>query len=86
MGLFDVLESNAEEIAGKAGISPDQVKSISATLQSNFGDGSDPAAALEKTAAAHGLPVDKIQELLGHAGSDGNLTSGLGGLAKGLLG
>lgn len=86
MGLFDMLESNAEEIAGKAGLSPDQIKDISTTLQSNLGDGSDQAAALEKTAAAHGLPVDKIQELLGYAGSNGNLTSELGGLAKGLLG
>ena len=86
MGLFDVLESQAEEIASKAGISPDQVKEISATLQSNIGDGSDQMTALEKTAAAHGVPVDKIQELLGHAGSSGDLTAELGGLAKSFLG
>ncbi len=86
MGLFDVLESQAEEIASKAGIPPDQVKEISATLQSNLGDGSDQMAAIEKTAAAHGVPVDKIQELLGHAGSSDDLTAELGSLAKGLLG
>ena len=86
MGVFDILESQAEEIASKAGISPDLVKALSSTLQNNLGDGSDQMAALEQTASQHGIPVDKIQELLGHAGGSDDLTSELGGLAKGLLG
>lgn len=86
MGLFDNLESQAEAIAGKAGISPDQVKAIGDTLQSQLGNGSDQMAALEATAQQHGIPVDKIQEVLGHAGSSGDLMGEIGGMAKGLLG
>jgi hypothetical protein len=86
MGLFDNLESQAEAIAGKAGISPDQVKAISSTLQAKLGDGSDQMTALKQTAAEHGIPVDKIQEVLNHAGSSDDLASEIGGLAKGLLG
>jgi len=68
MGLFDNLVSQAEDIAGKAGISPDQVQSIASAIQAKVGDGSSQREALEAAAAAHGLPVAKIEEILGHAG------------------
>ena len=86
MGLFDTLESQAEAIAGKAGVTPDQVKAIGDTIRAQLGDGSNHVAALESAAAQHGIPVDKIQEILGHAGSSGDLASELGGVAKSLLG
>lgn len=86
MGLFDNLESQAESIAAKAGISPDQVRSISSSLQSQLGDGSNQVAALESVAQQHGLPVDKIQEVLGHAGGSGDLAGTIGGFAKSFLG
>jgi hypothetical protein len=68
MGLFDSLMSQADDLAGKVGISPDQVQSIANTIQAKVGNGSDQMAAIEETAREHGLPVDKVQELLGHIG------------------
>jgi hypothetical protein len=85
MGFFDNLEGQAEAIAGKAGISPDQVQSISATIQAKLGDGGSQTEAIEAAAAAHGIPVEKIQEVLGHAGSSGDIMGELGGLASGFL-
>ena len=85
MGVFDVLENEAETIGAKAGLSPQQVQSISATIQSKLGQGTSQREALETAAAKHGLPVEKIEELLGHAGGSDNLMGELGGLADGLF-
>jgi hypothetical protein len=85
MGLFDTLENEAEAIGAKAGLSPQQVQSISATIQSKLGQGTSQRQALEADAAEHGLPVEKIEELLGHAGGSGNLMGELSGLAGGFL-
>jgi hypothetical protein len=57
MSLFDMMESKCEEMAGRYGIPPDQVRALSATLQSKMGDGADHMEALEATAKEHGLPV-----------------------------
>jgi len=86
MEFLDDLASKAEDIAGKVGLSPEQVKSLTATIQEKLGDGSSQTEALEAAEQAHGVPVDKIQEMLGHAGEAGQgLLGGLGNLASGFL-
>src|ERR1700759_2008486 len=86
MGLFDQLESRCEEIAGKAGIPPETVRSMSASLQEKMNQqGVDHMEALEAVAMQHGLPVDKVQEVLSHCGSEQDMMSGLTGLAGGLF-
>jgi hypothetical protein len=85
MSLFDILTSNAEDLAGKVGIPSEQVLSIASMIEAKTGDGSSQIEAIEAAAAEHGLPVEKIQELVGHAGSAGDLMQGLGNLASGFL-
>jgi hypothetical protein len=69
MGLFDNLESQADAIAAKVGISADQVKAVSNTVQANLTSSEgNPAAAVEAAAAQHGLSVSTIQEILYHGG------------------
>ena len=85
MSLFDTMMAKAEDIAGKAGISPDQVKSIGDMVQTKLGDGSSQMAALEETAREHGIPVAKVQEIFAHAGNSGDLMGELGGLAGGFF-
>ena len=85
MALFDVLEGMAENIGAKAGLSADQVRSLSATLQAKMGDGSTQIEAIEATASEHGIPVDKIQEVLAHAGDQGGLMDKLRGMTGGLF-
>lgn len=101
--MFDkLLENlNLDEIAGKLGLPADQIKSLTESLSANMGQGGDMMAALMQTAQQHGLPVEKLQEMLGNLGGGaddilgkmGGLLSGesggLGGLAdaaKGLFG
>jgi hypothetical protein len=85
MSLFDVLENEAEGLGAKAGLSPQQVQSISATLKSKLGQGTSQPQAIEEVAAKHGIPVAKIEELLGHAGGSGDLMGQLSGIAGGLF-
>ena len=85
MDLFATLISQAEDIAGKAGIPADQVKSIGDMVQAKMGDGSSQMAALEETAREHGIPVEKVQEIFAHAGNSGDLMGELGGLAGGFF-
>jgi hypothetical protein len=85
MGLFDEMESRCEEIAGKAGISPDQVQSMSAMLQSKLGDGSSQVEAIEAVAREHGVPVEKVQEVIGHCGGSPDLGSEVGSIVGGFL-
>jgi hypothetical protein len=85
MSLFDSLTSKAEELAGKVGIPPDQVLSIASSIEAKTGDGSSQMAAIEAAAAEHGLPVEKIQELLGHAGGTSDVVGTIGGIASGLF-
>jgi len=83
MGLFDNLESQADAIAAKVGISADQVKAISNSVQANLTSSEgNPAAALEAAAAQHGLSVSTIQEILNHGGG---LESELGDFAGSLF-
>ena len=85
MDLFATLISKAEDIAGKAGIPVDQVKSIGDMVQAKLGDGSSQLAALEEAAREHGVPVEKVQEIFAHAGNSGDLMGELGGLAGGFF-
>ena len=85
MSVFDMLENEAETLGAKAGLSPQQVQSISAMIQSKLAQGSSQRQALEAAAAKHGLPVEKIEELLGHAGGSGDLMGELGGLVGGVF-
>src|SRR5664279_2757154 len=83
MGLFDNIENSLDSIAGKVGLSPDQVREISNTFQANLtsSDG-NPLAAIEATAAQHGVSVATIQEILNHGGG---LESELGDIAGSLF-
>ena len=80
--MFDDLEARAEEIAGKAGIAPETVQSMSQALQAKLGDGASHMDAIESVAREHGVPVDKVQELLSHVGG----TEALQGMVGGLIG
>ncbi|MBP6030660.1 MAG: hypothetical protein KA533_04450 [Sphingobium sp.] len=84
--MFDkLLENlNLDEIAGKLGLPADQIKSLTESLTANLGEGGDTMAALMQTAERHGLPVDKLQEMLGNLG--GNGADDLLGKVGGLLG
>ena len=69
MSWIDNIQGNLNDVAAKVGLPPDQVKAITETLQGQLGVGSNQIAALEATAAQHGIPVDKLKELLGHGGA-----------------
>ncbi|HXS06732.1 MAG TPA: hypothetical protein VN723_08090 [Rhizomicrobium sp.] len=86
MSLFDMMESKCEEMAGRYGIPAEQVRALSATLQSKMGDGAGHMEALEATAREHGLPLDQVQALIDHCGGNdalmGAATNFAGGLFK----
>jgi len=93
MGLLDGLlgNLNLEDIAGKLGVSPDQIQG----LVSQLGEGADLSTLMAK-AEEMGLPMDKIQEMLGGGSASdllgkasdmlGGSGEGLGGMVKGLFG
>jgi len=85
MSLFDSLTNKAEELAGKVGIPPEQVLSIASSIEAKTGDGSSQIEALEAAAAEHGLPVDTIKALIGHASGSGDIASKIGGALSGFL-
>ncbi len=81
MGLFDNVTANLNTIAGKVGMTPDQVTALTNTLQSKMTEfGGDKMAAIQAAAAQHGIPVGKIQDVLNHGGGD------LAEQAKGVIG
>jgi len=83
--MLDKLMNQANELGARFGLTPDQVQSILAAIQSKIGNGSDQMTAIQQVAREQGLPVDKIQELLGQGGG-GDLAGKLSGLAGGLFG
>ena len=85
MSLFDMMESKCEEMAGRYGIPADQVRALSATLQSKMGEGQDHLQALEATAREHGLPVDQVQALVDHCGGNEALMGAAANFASGLF-
>jgi DNA-directed RNA polymerase sigma subunit (sigma70/sigma32) len=86
MGIFDQLESQCEDIAGKVGIPPETVQSMSTSLQQKMSqEGASHTDAIEAVAAEHGVPVEKVQEVLSHCGSEQDVMSGLTSFAGGVL-
>jgi hypothetical protein len=81
--MFDKLLENLDDVAEKLGLPADQVKTIAESLTGKMGAGGDKMAALLETAQEHGLPVEKLQSMLGSAGID---AEGLLEKAGGLLG
>lgn len=86
MGLFDDLKKRCEEVAGKVGIPPEQVQSLGASLQAKLNEqGVGKLEAMEAVAMQHGIPVDKVQEVLSHFGSEQDMVSGVTNLVGGFL-
>ena len=99
--LNDLLGQVAENVdvanlAAKVGLSPEHVESAVQALAKFHPMEGDTA---EGAAAATGLPLDKIQEIIAHIGGEGalgqfagllqnqdGLAGQIGGLAKGLFG
>jgi hypothetical protein len=85
MGLFDNVTANLNAIAGKVGMTPDQVTALTNTLQSKMTEmGGDKMAAIQAAATQHGIPVDKVQEILNHGGG-GDLAEQAKGVIGGLF-
>lgn len=103
MGLLDGLLGQVAEnvdiqnLATKIGLSPEQVEQAVQALGAAHPEPGDTA---EVAAANTGLPVDKMQEIIGHIGGEGALSQfasllqenggegvlgKLGGLASGFL-
>lgn len=94
--MLESILGNLEEVAGKLGIPADTLQSVVETIKDK---GADPQALLA-AAQEHGLPVDKLQGLLGGSGEgllggltgmidkdgDGNPVNDVLGIAKGLFG
>lgn len=71
-GILGQITGNADvaNLAAKVGLSPEHVESAVAALAKFHPAAGDTAEA----AAAHtGLPLDKIQEIMGHIGGEGSL-------------
>jgi hypothetical protein len=71
-GLLSQLGENVdiENLAQKIGLSPEHVEQAVAALGAAHHDPGDTA---EAAAANTGLPLDKIQEIIGHIGGEGSL-------------
>lgn len=95
MGIFDGLlgqlgsASDVANLAKKIGLDPAQVESAIGALAKAHPEPGDTAAT---AASATGLPLDKIQDIIGQIGGEGSLTrfaemlkgdaGGLGGLTS----
>jgi hypothetical protein len=86
MAWFDDLERRCEEIAGKVGIPPETVQSLSASLQAKMSEtGASHLESLEAVAVEHGIPVEKVQEVLSHCGNEQDIVGQVGGMLKGMF-
>lgn len=95
-GILSQLGENADvaNLAAKVGLSPEHVEAAVQALAKFHPMDVNTA---EGAAAETGLPVDKLQELIGHIGGEGalgryasllqgNAEGGLGGIASSMLG
>jgi hypothetical protein len=80
MSWFDKLQTNLQDAATKAGLTPAKLKAIGDTLNRELAKVPDHAKALKAAAEQHGIEVGKIQEALGHAGAE--MTKVVDGLAS----
>lgn len=86
MSLFDTTSGKAQELAGKAGIPSETIHSVASMIEAKTGNGTRQLAAIEATAAEHGLSVEKVEELLGHVGiPPGDIMGKMSGIAAGLF-
>lgn len=71
-GLLGQLAGNVdiENLAQKIGLSPEHVETAVAALGKAHHEPGDTA---EGAAAVTGLPLDKLQEIIGHIGGEGSL-------------
>ncbi|HVU29349.1 MAG TPA: hypothetical protein VHE36_03020 [Sphingomicrobium sp.] len=97
MGILDSLlsqvsDSDVANLAAKVGLSPEHVQSAVHALAKFHPMDVDTA---EGAAAETGIPVDKVQEIMGHIGGEGALAryasllqgeGGLGNIASDFLG
>ena len=98
MGILDGIlgqlgeNSDVANLASKVGLSPEHAEAAVAALAKFHPMDVDTA---EGAAAGTGLPVDKLQEIIGHIGGEGALgryasmlqgEGGLGGIASSILG
>ncbi|NUR45760.1 MAG: hypothetical protein HOP91_06340 [Sphingomonas sp.] len=93
-GILGQLGENTDvaNLASKVGLSPEHVEVAVAALAKFHPMDVDTA---EGASAETGLPVDKLQEIIGHIGGEGALgryasmlqgEGGLGGIASSILG
>ena len=98
MGILDGIlgqlgeSSDVSNLASKVGLSPEHVEAAVAALAKFHPMDVNTA---EGAAAETGIPVDKLQEIIGHIGGEGALgryasmlqgEGGLGGIASNFLG
>jgi hypothetical protein len=69
MSWYDKIHDNLQDIATKAGLTPEKLKSVTDTLNKELAKIPDHAKALQATAEQHGIEVGKIRESLAHAGA-----------------
>ena len=92
-GLLGQLGGNADvaNLAAKVGLSPEHIETAVAALAKFHPMDVDTA---EGASAETGIPVDKLQEIIGHIGGEGSLgkyasmlqgEGGLGGIASSFL-
>lgn len=77
--LNQVAGQDLSGLASRVGLSPDQVQAALGALHQAHPEPGDTATA---AAASTGLPLDSLQQLLGHIGGEGALSQ-LGGLLGG---
>jgi hypothetical protein len=69
MGMFDSIETKLDAIAREVGLPADQVRTIANSIQANLTSSEgNPAAALEATAAQHGVSIATLQTILNLGG------------------
>jgi hypothetical protein len=81
--MFENLLGSLGDIAGKLGLPEDQIASLTESVTGKLGAGGDQMTALMEAAQEHGLPVEKLQELLGGAGGVEGLLGKVGGMLGG---
>lgn len=87
-GILGQVTQNVDikNLAAKIGLSPEQVESAVGALAKAHPEPGDTA---QGAASATGLPLDKLQEIIGHIGGEGalaNFASLLQGQGGGVLG